>query len=300
MPSRLQSNLFVPKFLPSAARGKSPMTPPARQRNIALLLEYDGTRYAGFQLQKNALTVQEVLERAIGEIFRERIRVHPAGRTDSGAHAVGQVVNFRTSRDIPEQKILLALNSRLPDDVRVRRVWRAASGFHAQFSARGKVYTYTVLASRAARPLLRATAYHCPDRLNLSRIRRGAKLLVGRRDFRAFEGAGNRQKNAVRSLRRLEIRRRGELLEFRFEGDGFLTHMVRNIVGTLLEVGRGKRAVSDIARILRSRDRRTAGPAAPAKGLVLQEVKYGKAALKEAGATAGWNRVLRGRTFCFE
>lgn len=259
-------------------------------RNIALLLEYDGTRYAGFQLQKNALTVQEVLERAIRHIFRERLRVHPAGRTDSGAHAVGQVVNFRTSRAIPLQKILPALNSRLPEDVRVKRVWEAGASFHARFSARGKVYRYTVLNSRVARPLLRASTYHCPDRLDISRVRRAARLLTGRRDFRAFEGARNRQKNAVRTLRRLRVKKRGELLEFELEGDGFLTHMVRNVVGTLLEVGRGKLAVEELPRILRSRDRRQAGPAVPAKGLVLQEVRYATRESRAAAHPAGQSR----------
>jgi tRNA pseudouridine38-40 synthase len=243
-------------------------------RNIQLVLEYDGTRFRGYQMQKRARTVQREIQKALFRILRERTRVVPASRTDSGVHARGQVVNFKTRSCIPLPNIQRALNTYLPDDLAVRKARLVPAGFHARYQARRKLYRYRLLTGSERRPLDRFYSVHCSYPLNVPSMKKAARLLEGKKDFRSFEAHSDGGKNSVRTLFRARIRKGGPYLTFLFEGDGFLYNMVRNIVGTLLLLGRGKITLSDFERILEARDRRFAGPTAPPQGLVLEKVWY--------------------------
>ncbi|HNV86222.1 MAG TPA: tRNA pseudouridine(38-40) synthase TruA [Candidatus Omnitrophota bacterium] len=252
------------------------MTPPvdAKMKNIKLVLEYDGTRFFGFQKQKKGRTIQSELEKALRRIFRKRISVIPAGRTDSGVHARGQVVNFRVDTDIPLENIRRALNTYLPEEIAVREIALAAPDFHARYSAKGKLYRYRLLLGKTPGPLERFYSCHYPYPLDIPRMKKAAGILEGRHDFRAFQAHADGEKNSVRTLYRLAIREKPPFLEFSFEGDGFLYNMVRNIVGTLLWVGNGKMTLRRLREVLKSKDRRLAGPTAPPQGLVLEKVFF--------------------------
>jgi tRNA pseudouridine38-40 synthase len=243
-----------------------------------LTVSYDGTDFHGWQVQAGQRTVQGVIEESLARILGERVPVLAAGRTDAGVHAEGQVISFRAATSIPPEGIAGALNAALPEDVAVLDCARAPAGFHATFHATGKVYRYVILSSRTPRPLLRRTAWRVPARLDLRRMREAARALVGRHDFRSFRtnpGLEEDRGSTVRSLRRLDLRRRGELVVLELEGDGFLYNMVRSIVGTLVQVGRGTWPPGRVGEALRARDRRAAGPTAPARGLTLVSVEYG-------------------------
>jgi tRNA pseudouridine38-40 synthase len=245
---------------------------------LRLTLAFDGTGYDGWQVQKTGRGVQEVVEAALGRVFRSHPRVHSSSRTDAGVHALGMVAHL----DIPRAewrmtgaKLRLALNAHLPEDVRVVSAARVSGGFHARFGARGKQYRYFVWNHPALNPLLRTQAWHVPRALDIAAMRRAAAVLVGRRDFRAFTAnPGYARRSTVRRLGRLSVARRGPLLTFTVEADGFLYKMCRGLVGTLVQVGLGRLAPGDMAGILASRDRRVAGMTAPAQGLVLWRVSY--------------------------
>lgn len=243
-------------------------------RNIQLVLEYDGTRFRGFQKQKRARTVQREIQKALFRILRERSSVIPASRTDSGVHARGQVVNFKTGSRIPLPNIQRALNTYLPEDLAVRKIRLVPPGFHARYQAKRKLYCYRLLTGTERRPLDRFYSVHYSFPLDVPGMRKAARLLEGRKDFRSFEAHSDGGKNSVRTLFRARIRKEGPYLVFHFEGDGFLYNMVRNIVGTLLLLGRGKITLPEFERILEARDRRLAGPTAPPQGLVLEKVSY--------------------------
>ena len=246
------------------------------KRLLVLRLEYDGSAYAGWQRQPNVPSIQETLEDAIRKLTGKKTPCVASGRTDAGVHAAGQVVHFRISSRIPIEKWVGALNAHLPDDIAILEVWTPRKGFHAQFSAKGKTYAYTVWNERGRSALLRDRAWHIPVPLNVSAMRRAARLLEGRHDFRAFaqaEGARER-KSTVRTLKEIRIRAEGPRLVLSFSGNGFLTHMVRILAGTLVEVGKGRRKPSEMTAILKSRDRRRAGITAPPQGLCLMEVRY--------------------------
>ena len=244
------------------------------RRNIKLIVSYEGTDFFGFQLQPHHRSVQEELEAALKKILQISIRVHPAGRTDSGVHAKAQVVSFHTQNELPIKRLPVALNSVLPEDVRVIQASRVPEKFHARFSAKFKRYKYTVCNSEIVPPLIRRTVYRYPFPLDVRLMQKGAKILQGRHDFKSFEGKANRQENTVRNVRRFRIIKKGKLVHLIVEGDGFLTNMVRNLVGTLLLVGRKKLDLNDLRHILNGRDRRLAGPTAPACGLTLMRVFY--------------------------
>ena len=243
-------------------------------RTLVLRLEYDGTRFAGWQRQANGLSVQEATEEAVLKVTGKTTACVAAGRTDAGVHATGQVVSFKTHSKIPLEKWVGALNAHLPEDVSVLEAWKAPKGFHPQFSAKGKTYAYTIWNARGRSALLRHRSWHVPVPLNLSKMRKAAKLLIGKHDFRAFaqaEGARER-KSTVRTLKEIRIRAEGSRIVLSFTGNGFLTHMVRILSGTLVEVG--KERPLDVASILSSKDRRKAGITAPPQGLCLMEVRY--------------------------
>jgi tRNA pseudouridine38-40 synthase len=245
-------------------------------RKIKLILEYDGIRYSGWQVQENSDTIQRRVEAALQEVLREEVRVHGAGRTDAGVHALGQVAHFETGSFLPADNILKGANTHLPPDIVIRKAEEADGDFHARYSARSKVYRYRILVREARSPLAHHRALRVAPPLDRERMRAAARVLIGRYDFAAFSAAGSLVKETVRTLLRLNITGEGEVCDLEFEADGFLYRMVRNITGTLLEVGKRKLTAEKVAGILRSRDRKRAGPTAPAHGLYLVEVRYGE------------------------
>ena len=243
-------------------------------RTIKLTLEYDGTHFFGYQTQKNRRTVQSELEKAFQKLFQKKIKSCAAGRTDSGVHAEGQVVHFRTSSRFPIEKIQYGLNHYLPKDVSIVEIAVAPSSFHAQYSAKWKLYEYRVLHSKHRSPLEYSKACQFPRPLNVKKMRQAAALLKGKHDFRAFESSGGRRKSAVRTIRKFEINRKGKIISFLVEADGFLYKMVRSLVGTLLQIGAGKIKLVQIKQILSSKDRNLIGPTAPSHGLILKRISY--------------------------
>ncbi len=254
-------------------------------RKLKLTLEYDGTAYGGWQIQENADTVQGRVERALEEVLRERVRLHGAGRTDAGVHARGQVAHFQTASALPPENILKGANTHLPPDIAILEAEEAEPDFHARYSARWKIYRYRILVRDTRSPLARDRAWRVAPPLDRERIRSAAAGLLGRHDFSAFAAAGSAVADPVRELSRIDLGGEGENLFLEYEGDGFLYRMVRNITGTLVEAGKGKLTAGEVAGILRSRDRKKAGPTAPAQGLYLVKVGYG--APKSASGTSG-------------
>ena len=244
-------------------------------RNIKIVVEYDGTGYFGWQRQDNFLTVQQVIEEAAARIAQEEIAVIGSGRTDAGVHALGQVANFRTRSRIPEESFLRGLNSLLPADVAIRELVEVAPSFHARYDAKSKVYLYRIWNARVRSPLLRNYAWFVRRPLDLDGMRAALSYCLGTYDFSSFCAAGDEISSRVRSVTAagIEADERG-MVTITMEADGFLRHMVRNIAGTLVEIGRGKRPVSDVPEIMAAMDRRMAGVTAPPQGLFLKEVKY--------------------------
>jgi tRNA pseudouridine38-40 synthase len=248
-------------------------------RNIKLVIEYDGTNYHGWQVQPHAVTIQEILEEKLATMTRERIHLTASGRTDAGVHALGQVANFRTSSSIPLEGFLRGLNSLLPADIVIKSAEEVEADFHAQLGAKGKTYRYVILNGPMPSALHRHTAWHVPHPLDLQRMERASHYLLGKQNFASFRAADADSSDPVR-----EVFRAGwsvpepPFLHFIIEANGFLKHMVRNIVGTLVEVGKRRISEEDFEVILAARDRRRAGMTAPAQGLFLVEVRYGSAA----------------------
>jgi tRNA pseudouridine38-40 synthase len=245
-----------------------------------LTIAYDGTQYKGWQVQKIGTGVQEKVEAALAKLFPSRPRVHSSSRTDTGVHALGMVAHFEIPRRecrLTPRKLALALNAWLPADVRVLAATRAPKAFHARFDAAGKQYRYFVWNHPAMNPLIRHTAWHVPRRLDLGAMRSAAVWLVGKHDFQSFTAnPGYAKESTVRTLTRCDLTRRGRVLTFHLEGDGFLYKMCRGIVGTLVQVGLGKFPADQVARMLEKKDRRVAGMTAPAHGLVLWKVSYAR------------------------
>lgn len=251
-------------------------------RNIKLTVEYDGRNYAGWQCQKSQITnpkskiktVQETIEIALKRILQKKIKVVGSGRTDAGVHAQAQVANFNTDSTIALEKLQKALNAVLPDDISVIRTEEAGSDFHSRFSAKSKVYRYTIL-NRLSKPaILRDAVYFFPYPLNLKLMRRESKLLLGRHNFKSFQAADKKERDATRTIKNLKITREKDFIYLDIEADGFIYNMVRNIVGTLIQIGTGKLPEGSAKKILLARNRKFAGPTAPAQGLCLVEVRY--------------------------
>ena len=245
-----------------------------------LTIAYDGTGYEGWQVQKTGTGVQAKVEAALAKFFPSAPRLHSSSRTDTGVHALGLVAHFevpRAEHKLTARRLVLALNSQLPADVRVMSATRARKDFHARFQARAKQYRYFVWNHMAMNPLLRTTAWHVPRPLDLRALRAAAPLFVGQHDFQSFAAnQGYAKASTVRTLTRCDVKRSGPLLTFTMEGDGFLYKMCRGIVGTLVQIGQGKFPAKEISTMLAQRDRRVAGMTAPAQGLVLWKVFYGK------------------------
>jgi tRNA pseudouridine38-40 synthase len=246
-------------------------------RNIKLVLEYNGSIFSGFQKQPGRLTIQEVLEKALSGFFDCKMKIAAAsGRTDTGVHAEGQVVNFKTSSAHTLKQIQKGLNALLPPPVAVKNIEEAGADFHARYSVRSKAYEYRIWNHPCRSPLVAGRAFHVPYPLDLAKMRKAARSFIGKHDFRSFTSVSSMKKGSscVRTVKRFQIKRQGRLILMHVEADGFLYHMIRNMVGTLLEVGRGKRKVEEIPVILKARNRRLAGATAPSEGLTLIRVRY--------------------------
>ncbi len=248
--------------------------PPSQSRRVLLTVSYDGTKYAGWQRQLNALAVQQVIEEALQSLTGESMRVTGASRTDAGVHALGQRAHFDTSSTIPPDKFPFALNTRLPEDIRITSGYEAPPDFHARFDAIGKTYHYRVHNAPHASALWRDFCAHVPQKLDLDAMRESLLSLVGTHDFAAFEAAGGTAKTTVRTIESAELAQQGEMLTLTVKGNAFLYNMVRIIAGTMLDIGMGRLGKDAFKRALETRDRLSLGITAPAKGLELHEVRY--------------------------
>ncbi len=240
-------------------------------RNIKLTIEYDGTDFSGWQVQPGVRTVQQTVEQGLQELLGESISLISAARTDAGVHALGQVANFHTYSTLPPETIKRGLNSLLPRDVVIRQVEEVEPEFHARFSATWKRYRYRIAKRKKA--IGRDYLWYPKYKLDVGRMQQASDILVGTYDFTSFCSGNSETKTHI--CRVMQCRwQEGEDISFEIQADRFLQHMVRTIVGTMVEVGRGRLPVEEIGRILEAKDRRQAGPTAPAKGLCLLEVGY--------------------------
>lgn len=239
------------------------------------VIAYDGSRFSGYQVQPNARTVQEELEKALSSMHKGKpVKITGSGRTDAGVHAKGQVIHFDSQLALPSERWVKALNGLLPFDVAVRSVHPAEPGFHARFDAAGKKYKYFLYTDTVRDPFRHSYAAHYPYKLDISRIRSAAEFLTGTHDYTSFCSAKTEVTGKVRTVHSIGIEETLGGLIFTFSGNGFLYNMVRIMVGTLLDVGAGKLAVEEVPGILAARDRTLAGKTAPAEGLYLWEVYY--------------------------
>ncbi len=253
-------------------------------RNIKLTLEYDGTDFFGFQRQPNQPTIQQAIEEALQSLLQKKTKLASASsRTDAGVHAEEQIIHFKTSSSLPLSRIERGLNHFLPKSIAVIKSEEAASDFHARFHPVSKIYEYRVWNHFSHPALLRNRVCHVVGELDLPAMKLAAKYLTGKHDFRAFtsvdlmvrgrSGSGKKI-SFVRTINKLLIKKTGKMIVFTVEADGFLYHMVRNLTGTLIAVGKGKIKAEDIPKILKSQDRKLSGPTLPACGLTLKRVIY--------------------------
>lgn len=242
-------------------------------RNLKLTIQYDGARYCGWQRQPNSSSIQDTIEYAIYEITKEKVKITGSGRTDAGVHALGQVANFKTNSSISANKIPDALNSKLPKDISIINCQEVSDDFHSRYSAKGKIYRYLIYNKPYRSPLYKDISYHVKYNLNIQKMRSESKLLLGKHNFKAFVSAGSSVNDTVRTISNITINENDDLIVFEIEGDGFLYNMVRIIVGTLIDIGRG-RIDKSIKEIIDSQDRKEAGHTAPAHGLFLKKVYY--------------------------
>lgn len=246
-------------------------------RNLQLLIQYDGTRYNGWQSQEHTeQTIQGKLTNVLERMIKEHIELQGSGRTDAGVHAIGQVAHFRTEAENSCEEILHYVNRYLPEDIAVQRVQEVSPRFHSRLSAIRKTYLYRVWNSPIPNVFERRFLYQVKENLDVEAMRRAAALLKGTHDFRSFCANKRMKKSTIRTLEQIEIEQKGAELSFYFTGNGFLYHMVRILMGTLLEVGLGKRTSEEMIEILEALDRERAGAMAPAQGLCLLSVEYGE------------------------
>jgi tRNA pseudouridine38-40 synthase len=260
-------------------------------RTLKITLAYEGTAYVGWQRQAEGVSIQGLLEEALARLDGAPVVVHGAGRTDAGVHALGQVASARVATAREPAVIRRALNAMLPGDVRVLSVEEAPEAFHARFSAAGKVYEYRIWQGDVQPPFARAWTWHVPRFLDTEAMDRSLRHLEGTHDFSAFQSSGSGVRSAVRTVTRARTETRdlppdltgwpeggagpgGRLIVVTLEADGFLRHMVRAVVGTLVEVGEGRRPERSLALLLDARERAASGPTAPPCGLVLVRVRY--------------------------
>lgn len=243
-------------------------------KRIKLTIAYDGTNYCGWQIQPNGITVEEVINKALQKLTGEPILVIGASRTDSGVHAMGNVAVFDTETSIPPERIAMALNQRLPEDIVIVKSEEVALDFHPRYCDCSKTYEYHIINTRIPIPTKRLTNYFVSYNLNLDHMRQAASYLVGEHDFVSFCNVRTDVENTVRTITALDIIENGKEITIRITGNGFLYNMVRIIVGTLIRVGRGFYTPEKVKEILEAKDRKAAGVTAPAHGLMLMEINY--------------------------
>jgi len=247
----------------------------AERMNFKIVIEYDGTHYHGWQRQKNDRTIQQEIENALTTMTGSRIPLNGSGRTDAGVHALGQVANFLCETDLSAAVFQKGLNSILPDDIVIRDCRRIDESFHARYDAKSKIYRYQILSGRVPPAIGRQYVWFIRRRLDTAAMRSAASHLVGTHDFKSFEGTGSPRSHTTRAIMTADWNEpKDDSLIFQIEADGFLRYMVRNIVGTLVDIGLGKITPAKISDILASKNRRNASATAPAHGLFLMEVKY--------------------------
>jgi tRNA pseudouridine38-40 synthase len=243
-------------------------------RNVKMVLEYDGTNYCGFQTQKNGVTIQSVLEKSFAKILGKRVPIIASGRTDAGVHAVGHVFNIKAEFPMDDGRLLMGINSILPGDIAVKSVKTVDKSFHARRDAKWKRYRYVIINSKVPSPLQARTSWRVPVPLDVKKMRDAAKTLVGEHDFRSFMGKRSSVKTTVRNIISLTVKKTGARIVVDVTANGFLKYMVRIIVGTLVEVGKGSLLPGGVKKVLAGKERANAGPTAPPHGLCLVEVGY--------------------------
>ncbi len=246
------------------------------KQNIRLILAYDGSRYHGWQRQKNGITIQEVVEEKLAVMCKTPVRLISSGRTDAGVHALNQVCNFTAPSNLDPDAIEKGLNALLPDDIHVKKAERVPNEFHARYSAISKTYEYRILNGKSPDVFLRHYLWHIRSPLDKNEMEKCLSILKGSHDFTAFKSSGSSNTNPVRSIYRAEIQcpKKNDILRISIEADGFLRHMVRNIVGTVVEAGHGKMDMNGFREVFESKNRQSAGIKAPAQGLFLVSVHY--------------------------
>lgn len=257
-------------------------------RNIKLIIEYDGTGFCGWQKQRPKRTfpinknykisIQETMETCLKKILKQAVSITASGRTDSGVHAFGQVANFKTASKISPERLRMAFNANLPKEIRVTKAEEASLKFHARYSAKSKTYHYLILNQGNISPFLKDYSFWFKQPLDIRLMRKAAKSLLGKHDFKAFCASGSSINDTKRTVKHLSINKlksfSGNLISIEIEADGFLRNMVRNIIGTLIEIGRKRFSLDCIKKIISGKDRLLAGPCVPAKGLYLIKVNY--------------------------
>lgn len=241
---------------------------------VRLIVAYDGTNYHGWQIQKNAVSVEEVLTKALSELLNEEIELAGASRTDTGVHAQGNVVVFDTDTRIPVEKIAIAVNQRLPEDIRVMCSEEVSADFHPRFCVSKKMYEYSITNAKIQLPTKRLYSYFVYIPLDVEKMKETAKYFLGEHDFAGFCSAGSQVKTTVRTIYDLQVMQDGEDIRIRITGNGFLYNMVRIIAGTLVEVGMGRREPETVRQAIEQADRKLAGPTAPPNGLTLVRIEY--------------------------
>ena len=262
-------------------------------KRVKMIVAYDGTNYCGWQIQNNGLTIEEVLNKTLTELLKEKITVTGASRTDSGVHAEGNVAVFDTDNRMPADKICFALNQRLPDDIRILQSEEVAPDYHPRKQNCVKTYEYKIMNRKIEIPTLRLYTHFCYYPLDVDKMREAGAYLVGEHDFKSFCTARGQAEETVRTIYSLDIEKTGDLIIIRIKGSGFLYNMVRIIAGTLMKVGMGVYPPSHVEDIIDARDRNAAGPKAAAKGLTLVSLDYEKELEKEIrGENKEWSYTL--------
>lgn len=243
-------------------------------RNLKLVIEYDGTHYQGWQSQKNGLTIQGVLEEALSQILNQKIRLNGSGRTDSGVHALGQVANFKTDSALDLTALLKGTNSLIPPDILIKSMEEVPEDFHARFSAKSRIYEYRIWNALQPSVFYRSYSWWIKTPLDVEVMHKSALYLIGWHNFSSFQGADHEKVFPEREVRRVAFRHEGPEVIFFIQANAFLRHMVRNIIGTIVEVGKSKMSYQGFVEIVEARDRTKSGKTAPAQGLFLKEVCY--------------------------
>ena len=244
-------------------------------KNFKMILQYEGTRYQGWQRQDTSEnTIQGKLERLLEKLAGEPVEVQASGRTDAGVHAYGQVANFKMNTDLTPEELRDTINRYLPEDIGVIELTEVSPRFHSRYNETGKIYRYRVLNSPRPHIFDRRYVYQVPESLDIGAMKKAAEFLIGEHDFQSFTSAKKGKKSTVRRIDEIRIETVSDEIQFIFRGNGFLYHMVRIIMGTLLSGGKGELDAKEIRNILTAKDRQKAGPLVPAKGLALMEVFY--------------------------